>query len=180
MKINLERLAGYLAELEPVEAYIVSSEGLILHYNGLSEDAAENLAAWAGYIVEEAGARFGVGDIDSALFYLPHRDIVVHVDGNESIVVIVKRGYGSSVLNAISGRGPRCGRCGEDLSLAVVECPYCGARNPFGTTHCARCGKPILLRRCPKCGALIDSRGTPYTLLDRLLMKKARTAKAIL
>ncbi|MEB2837144.1 MAG: zinc ribbon domain-containing protein [Desulfurococcales archaeon] len=171
----MSRIVPRLAYVRIVgEAYVFADSGLPVEYKGLSREEAEELAAWSTQVVLDASKRLGLRGPTLAVFLRDGDDLVVEVDGEESLAVITAKGQGEAVARALAGRGPRCEACGADLSQAVVVCPRCGARNPFAATHCRRCGAPLRLRRCPRCGALIDSEGRRASRVGSLLEKPAR------
>jgi len=173
--IDFEAAARYLKGLAPVAGYVRASEGLVVEARGVSGGEAENLAAWATQLVRRARRELGLGDPAAAVFHSPERDVAVAASGGDSIIVISKPGFGEPLLRAITGEGPRCGRCGADLSWAVILCPRCGARLPFSATHCSECGATLHWRRCPHCGAVVDDGGRPARLRERLLAPAARS-----
>lgn len=162
----------YIASV--ADSYVIAEEALPLEYKGMDRETAENLAAWATALAVNAGRRLGLPRPVLSVFLSRDRDIVTYVEGRESIVALVPPGHGGPLARALAGRGPRCEKCGYDLSLAVVQCPKCGALNPFTATYCRKCGAPLHLRRCPNCGASLDSEGRVVGLASRLLERPAR------
>ncbi len=166
----------YVKSIASVRGLVYASDGLPVEVKGLSREEAEDLAAWATQLVRSAREKLGLGDRAVAVFHGARGgDVVVYEEGGESIVAVVAPGHGGPVARALSRGGPRCSVCGADLSEAVVVCQRCGARNPFTAAYCASCGAPLRYRRCPSCGATIDSEGFRVGLRDRVLARPAET-----
>ncbi len=62
----------------------------------------------------------------------------------------------------VSGSRIRCERCGYDLTFEVYRCPRCGREVPFTTDMCPFCGEPLVVKKCPSCGARVTSTGKLY------------------
>ncbi len=157
------------------DSYVLAEEALPIEYKGVDKETAENLAAWATVLAANAGEKLGLPKPVLSVFLSSDRDIVAYVEGRASIVALVPPGHGGPLARALAGRGPRCERCGYDLSLTLVKCPKCGALNPFTASYCRVCRAPLHLRRCPSCGASLDSEGRVVGLASRILERPAST-----
>ncbi len=75
--------------------------------------------------------------------------------------ILVGRSESPYIIGALSrlGSGPKCPRCGIDLSLAVTKCPRCKTSIPFLAPVCPRCKSPVIVKKCPYCGAKVDISG---------------------
>lgn len=166
-------IVRYVASVS--DSYVVAEEALPVEYHGVSREEAENLAAWATVLAANAGEKLGLPRPVLSVFLSRDRDIVAYVEGRSSIVALVPPGHGGPLARALAQRGPRCERCGYDLSMVTVECPRCGALNPYTASYCRKCGAPIHLRRCPGCGASLDAEGRVVGFTSRLLERPAST-----
>ncbi len=175
---SIDRIKAYLRSVDAVKGYVVAGEGLIIEYEGIGEDKAEELAAWSYNVLEHAGERLGVGELRLLILEAENEDVIVSGSREETLAIIAVSSYGSHVAHALKPGSIRCGSCRRDLSNTIVLCPACGARNPFPTPHCVRCGASLEYRRCPYCGSLLYPNGLPASLRGRLLASR-RAARVI-
>ena len=166
--ISIEEARRYLERLEAVQALLYSEDGLPVSFARMSREEAEEASALSVQLAVFAERRLAGGSRVTIALLSENRDVVIAAWGRQALIAYTKPGYGPSIARALQGRGPSCGRCGQDLSMAMVECASCGALNPWSAEKCSGCGQPLRIRTCPRCGARVDASGQPIGLRERL------------
>ncbi len=167
---NLRKAFEVISNCFGIDVAVVSHEGLLYEYRGDSS-RAEELAATApsrlGGSEEPSFAVVHSGD--STILAARVGGYAVAFEGEESAL----QKYLAPLVRIVRGAEARCSYCGFELDSAVVTCPRCGARHPFTLHSCPSCGYAQVVRRCPRCGKLVDEEGR------RIVVKKVPFATAL-
>ncbi len=84
-------------------------------------------------------------------------EYVVAINTDEKLVPVL-----SKIFDFLrKGESIKCGRCGHELLLETYTCPRCGRTVPFIVNRCPHCGYNLRVKKCPKCGSYVDSKGKP-------------------
>ncbi len=168
--VDLSRLTRLARELDGVDfLVVVSDEGFPIAMEGVDKEQAEAAAA--------AAIDFMVSGTETLRDLLGRdaSEVIVEVEDGKAIdiqkirnLMTIIGGKRRSIEEAalpikmhLNGKKLACPHCGVDLTLEAYTCPHCGSKTTYTATTCPSCGANIDVKKCPKCGGLLNSRGEP-------------------
>jgi hypothetical protein len=156
----VEEITRVFSECSGIDVVVSAYQGLVYSYSG-DFNEAERLAATIDEVVRGGERLVGdaryvvVGGGERALMALSLGDFSLAIEGSRKSVLSCVE----PVLRLVSGEEVKCGWCGAVLDLELFKCPRCGSRYPFTSPRCPVCGYRAYVRRCPRCGKLVDYAG---------------------
>ena len=168
-----------LKELDGFDLVILAAEGYVVEYRG-SREEAEDVAAKLSELHREV-ERSVSGEVGylsiphngKLTFVLRKNEYVLILRGEEKVV----SSYLQKILDIARGKLVRCSKCGEVLDAYVAKCIRCGSTILLTSPSCPICGNRIEVRRCPRCGTLIDHLGNPIKSFLMFLGRKKEGVK---
>lgn len=169
-------LEQYIVDNPYVKSFVILHEGLLLWKYGREIDDETIMKVIDVISKVEIGRWIEIDTNKSSEIVLAKR-----VDKYFSIISIadsrVSEALKEFIDGFLSGKIPKCKKCGVDLYKTVIKCPYC-SRMIIAGMKCPYCGYTGI-RKCPSCGSNILPSGEVVSRFKKKVLLPGITASII-